>query len=158
MRRLVLLALLVALAGCESTRRIDRATLDERYQQTQLAKGVLSIVPLRVEPNQPPPVVVNWWYAGSSDGQHSLVYRELTWDNAGNPVGTEQRYRIAQNALKIQQPFASTRDAGRWMPLFEAADEIEPPADLPTARKAPVPIDNDPVRRPEQPVVPPSFD
>ena len=69
MRRLVLLALLVALAGCESTQRIDRAALDERYQQTQLAKGVLSIVPLRVEPNQPPPVVVNWWYAGSSDGQ-----------------------------------------------------------------------------------------
>jgi len=156
--RVILLTSLMFLAGCESTQRIDRATLDQRYQETQLAQGVLSIVPPRIDRSTPPPTVVNWWYAGSSDTDHTLVYRELTWDNAGNPVGKEQRYTLARSALAIAQTFPKTDTAARWLPLYEVAKEIEPPADLPTARKAPKPIENEPVRLPEKPVVPPTED
>lgn len=157
MRGLALLVLLVVLVGCEQTQRIDRAALDQRYQETQLADGVLSIVPLRIEPNATPPTVVNWWYAGTADSQHRVVYRSLTWDTAGKPVGQETSYRIPADQLKIAQPVVPSSDAARWLPLYEAApDEIKPPTDLPTARQAPSPVDNDPIRLPDEAVVPPT--
>jgi hypothetical protein len=157
--RIILLASILLFVGCESTQRIDLETLDQRYQETQLAEGVLSIVPLRADPNQPPPKVVKWWYAGSSDTEHKLVYRELTWDSAGKPVGKEQRYSIARSALTIHEPFAYTSQSAYWIPLYEAAQAIEPPADLPTARKAPKPFENQPIRRPDDaPVAPPTID
>lgn len=155
MQRLALLVLLIVLAGCEQTQRIDRAALDQRYQDTQFADGVLSIVPLRIEPGEQAPVVVNWWYAGTSDGQHTIVYRELTWDSERKPVGREARYRIAQTGLKVVQPIATTQDSRLWLPLYEAApDDIEPPTDLPTARKAPKPIEIDPIAQPDKPTLP----
>jgi hypothetical protein len=157
--RTILLASILLLAGCESNQRIDRAALDQRYQETQLAEGVLSIVPLRADPNQPPPTVVKWWYAGSREAEHRLVYRELTWDDAGNPVGKEQRYSIARSALEIQQSFAYTSDSAYWLPLHEVAEAIEPPTDLPTARKTPKPVENNPIRRPDDaPVAPLTID
>lgn len=144
------------LVGCNSAQPIDRSALDQRYQETQLASGVLSIVPLRIEPDRAPPTVVNWWYAGTSGAGHVVVYRELTWDAKGKPIGEEKRYRINQDALKINGPFAYTKDAARWLPLYEAVPgEIAPPADLPTTRKTPEPISNDPITRPDQPVLPP---
>lgn len=156
-RALGLLALLFVSAGCQSTQRIDRATLDQRYEESQLAEGVLSIVPSRVERNAKPPIVVNWWYAGTRSGEHQLVYRELTWDTQAKPVGLERRYRIAADALLITEPFASTSDETHWLPLHEAAGaEIKPPADLPTARQAPLPIDQNPIQLPDQPLQPPT--
>lgn len=154
MKRLVLLALVLMFVGCKSAQHIDRAALDQRYQETQLAEGTLSIVPMRLSPDAEAPVVVNWWYAGTSNGEHQLVYRELTWDQDLKPVGEEQRYRVSQEALKINEPFVYTKDASRWLHLHEAADEIEPPTDLPTARQAPKPIDNNPIQLPNEPVVP----
>ena len=152
MRALALLALLFVIVGCESTQRIDRAALDQRYLETQLAEGVLSVVPLRAAPGSDPPVVVNWWYAGTRHHEHRIVYRELTWDSDRKPVGLERRYRIDQRELPINAMFDSTTDEARWLPLYEAApDEIEPPADLPTARKAPTPIENDLLSRPDAP-------
>ncbi|MBX2852936.1 MAG: hypothetical protein KTR15_14465 [Phycisphaeraceae bacterium] len=157
MRPLALLALLVVLAGCAKTQLIDRATLDQRYQETQLAEGVLSIVPPLLQRDARPPVVVNWWYAGTRDREHRIVYRELTWDRERKPVGVERRYRIAASELAIAEPRASTTDEARWLPLYEAAgNEIEPPADLPTARKAPKPIDHNPIKRPDEPLLPPN--
>jgi hypothetical protein len=148
---------MAALIGCESTQRIDRATLDQRYQETQLAEGVLSVVPARLQRDTLPPVVVNWWYAGTRDREHRIVCRELTWDSERKPTGLERRYRIAASELAIAEPFASTNDEARWLPLYEAAGkEIEPPADLPTARKAPNPVENDPIQRPEAPPQPPT--
>ena len=155
----LMLVMVVAglLVGCQSVQTIDRATLVERYEQTQLAEGVLSVVPLRLEADAQPPVVVNWWYAGTSENQHRIIYRELTWDSAGKPVGKEVRYRVAKNQLVIVLPFAVTSDAARWLPLYEAAEnEVEPPADLPTARKAPSPEQNEPIRLPDASVQPPS--
>lgn len=154
-RALGLLALLFVFAGCQSSQRIDRATLDQRYQETQLAQGVLSIVPSRLQRSDQPPIVVNWWYAGTRNDEHQLVYRELTWDTQAKPVGLERRYRIAADALLIAEPFASTSDEARWLPLYEAAGaEIEPPADLPTARQAPLPVDQNPIQLPDQPLQP----
>jgi len=145
------------LVGCQQTQLIDRAALDQRYQETQLADGVLSVVPLRLESGTPPPTVVNWWYVGTSENQHRIIFRELTWDSDGKPVGKEVRYRVARNQLVIAQPFAPTSDAARWLPLYEAAgDEVEPPADLPTARKAPSPEQNEPIRLPDESVLPPA--
>ena len=159
MRLSVLLSLVFVLAGCTRTQLIDRPTLDQRYQETQLAEGVLSVVPLRPEPGVEPPVVVNWWYAGTRDGQHQLVYRELTWDSQRKPVGSEARYRIASTQLPIAEPFAMTSDEARWLPLYEAAaNEIEPPADLPTARKAPKPFDRIRLKTRESPLPPPSLE
>ncbi|MEM9345279.1 MAG: hypothetical protein AAGB26_01550 [Planctomycetota bacterium] len=156
--RIALLLVLFLLSGCTKTQRIDRATLDQRYEETQLTEGVLSIVPLRIMPDGEPPVVVNWWYAGSSSGDHQLIFRQLTWDQDLVPVGAEQKYVIAQGDLLIKERFARTSDAARWVPLYEAAsNEIEPPADLPTARKAPGPITNDPIKRPEE-LAPPPID
>lgn len=149
--------IVLLLAGCSQTQFIDRSTLDQRYEETQLAEGVLSVVPIRLEPDAPPPVVVNWWYAGTSENQHRIIFRELTWDSDGKPVGKEVRYRVARNQLVIAQPFAPTSDAARWLPLYEAAgDEVEPPADLPTARKAPSPEQNEPIRLPDESVLPPT--
>lgn len=155
MRLALLLAVLMVLTGCKGPQRIDRSTLDQRYQSTQLADGVVSIMPKRLDSHRPAPVVVNWWYAGSSGGQHEIVYRDLTWDSTGKPVGNEARYRIAADQLKIALPFELMREASRWVPLYEAApDEIEPPADLPTARKAPQPIETNPIRQPDETVFP----
>lgn len=149
--QLLLLTLLLLLVGCSKTQFIDRPTLDRRYQETQLAEGVLSVVPLRAEAGAEPPVVVNWWYAGTRDGQHQLVYRELTWDSQRKPVGNEARYRIVSTQLPIVEPFAATMDEARWLPLYEAAaNEIEPPADLPTARKAPNPVETNPIQQPDE--------
>lgn len=157
MRWWALLSLMLLLAGCAKTQRIDRAALDQRYAETQLAEGVLSVVPIRLEPGVEPPVIVNWWYAGSSGGDHQLVYRELTWDRDLRPIGVEQKYLIAQGGLAIQERFARTSDASRWVPLHEAVpNEIEPPADLPTARKAPHPVTSDPITRPDERVLPPA--
>ncbi|MEO0474628.1 MAG: hypothetical protein AAF085_01480 [Planctomycetota bacterium] len=155
MRWLVFLSLLVVLAGCAKAQRIDRLTLDQRYQQTQLAEGVLSVVPLRQD-SSVPPTVVNWWYAGTSSAEHELVYRSLTWDAQGNPVGRQTRYRVAASQLTIANSFARTSNARRWLPLHEVAQEIEPPADLSTARKAPNPVDSDPIRRPNTPIQSPN--
>ena len=153
MRLSVLLSLVVVLVGCTQTELIDRPTLDQRYRETQLAEGVLSVVPIRPDPETEPPVVVNWWYAGTRDGQHQIVYRELTWDSQRKPIGAEARYRIVSTQLPIAEPFAMTSDESRWLPLYEAAaNEIEPPADLPTARKAPNPFEADPIRQPDEPV------
>lgn len=145
-----LMLLVVLLTGCTQTQRIDRATLDQRYQETQLAPGVLSIVPPRLQRDAQPPIVVNWWYTGSRGGEHRIVYRELTWDSERKPVGLERRYRIAANELAIAVPFDATADEARWLPLYEAAGEkIEPPADLPTARQAPKPYEKNPMKRPQ---------
>lgn len=155
MRLLTLLLAVIMLVGCKSSPRIDRSTLDQRYQETQLAEGTLSIVPMRLAPNAEPPVVVNWWYAGTSNGEHHLVYRELTWGSDQQPVGQEQRYRVAADDLKIDEPFAHTKDAARWLHLHEAAaGEIKPPTDLSTARKSPKPLDSNPIQLPSEPVVP----
>ena len=149
MRRLALAA----------SQRIDRAVLDERYRETQLVEGVLSIVPPLVERSAAPPTVVKWWYAGSDEAAHRLVYRRLTWDAEGNPIGNEQRYAVARDALQIPQPFAYTNRSALWQPLHEAAPAIEPPPDLPTARQAPKPVENNPVRRPDDAVIePPTID
>ncbi|MEM6505651.1 MAG: hypothetical protein AAF711_09305 [Planctomycetota bacterium] len=149
--RLVLFLVLVLLSGCSKAQRVDRAALDQRYQATQLVEGVLSVIPQRVMADVEPPVIVNWWYTGSSQEDHRLVFRRLTWDQDLVPVGIEENYLIAQTDLPIQQRFMITRDPTRWVPLYEAApNEIEPPADLPTARKAPNPITNDPIQRPEE--------
>ena len=151
MRLPVPLFLVGVLAGCTKTQLIDRPMLDQRYQETQLAEGVLSVVPLRAESGAEPPVVVNWWYAGTRDGQHQIVYRELSWDSQRKPVGNEVRYRIASAQLMVAEPFAMTSDETRWIPLYEAAaNEIEPPADLPTARKAPKPFETNPIRQPDE--------
>ena len=150
MKCLMLLAMAMLVAGCKGAQRIDRPTLDQLYQETQLAQDVLSVVPLRLEPDAPTPVVVNWWYAGTRDGLHRLVYRELAWDQDRNPVGSERRYRIDAKVLQVIEPFEPTDDASRWLPLYEAAgSEIEPPADLPTARQAPQPIENSPIQQPD---------
>jgi len=160
MRVLTPTALLIwalLLIGCTKTQQIDRPTLLEHYQATQLAEGTRSIVPLRLEPNAKPPTVVNWWYAGTANGQHHLVYRQLTWDNDRKPVGQEVRYRIAADQFTIAEAFAPTDDAARWLALYEAApQEIEPPADLPTTRKAPKPVTSDPIRLPDESVLTPS--
>lgn len=156
MQRWGLLVLLVVLAGCTKAQRIDRPALIERYQATQLAEGTLSIVPLRPDPQAKPPIVVNWWYTGTANGQHHLVYRQLTWDDQAKPIGKEVRYRITVDQLTIAQPIARTDDPARWLALYEVApNEIEPPADLPTARKMPNPVTNDPIRLPEESVVQP---
>ncbi|MFK7787867.1 MAG: hypothetical protein AB8C95_00055 [Phycisphaeraceae bacterium] len=155
MLRLALVTLLIVMSGCAKAQLIDRPALDQRYLDTQLAEGVLSIVPLRLDPNVKPPVVVNWWYTGTDGDQHQLVYRELTWDDERKPIGKELRYRIQADQLAIASPFPATKNDLRWLPLYDAAaNGIEPPADLPTARKAPNPITNDPIRLPQQPVLP----
>ena len=155
MRPLVLLAVICVLVGCSSPQRIDRSALDQRYQETQLAPGVLSIVPMRIESDRTPPVVVNWWYAGTSGGDHVVVYRELTWDANGKPIGTEKRYRIGQASLTISQPFAYVKDASRWLPLYDVVPgAFAPPTDLPTVRQTPKPIDSNPIQLPNEPAVP----
>ena len=154
MRCWALLAVLAVLVGCQSTREISRHTLDKLYADTALNPNVLSSVPKHLDV-QASPVVVNWWYAGTSGGDHHIVLRELTWDRQGKPIGEEQRYRIPQNALKISEPFAYTKDAARWLPLYEAVPgEIEPPADLPPVRQTPKPIDRNPIQLPNEPALP----
>lgn len=150
--RYVFVLALLLLVGCKSAQSIDRSALDQRYEETQLAEGVLSIVPMRLRPEAQSPIVVNWWYAGTKAGEHQLVYRELTWDQDRKPVGKEQRFRVSQDALDISEPFAYTTNEASWLRLHEAADAIEPPADLPTARQAPTPIESNPIQLPEEPV------
>lgn len=150
-----LFVLSLLLLGCTNSQRIDRAELDQRYQETQLAPGVLSIVPPRLQRDAQPPIVVNWWYTGTRSGEHRIVYRELTWDSERKPVGLERQYRIAADELAIVVPFDATADEARWLPLYEAAGEkIEPPADLPTARQAPKPFENIPLKPRESPFPP----
>ena len=131
------LAVLLLLVGCAPT-MLDRDGFDQRYADTALYEGVLSSVP---PPNdfdpQAPPVVVNWWYAGTRHDQHYLVLRELTWDEAGKPVGQELRYRIDTASLTITDPFDKTRDESRWVALFQASTQVTPPADLVTERRIP---------------------
>lgn len=157
MRCWALLAVMAVMVGCQSTREISRHTLDKLYFDTVMASpGVLSSVPKHIDA-QASPTVVNWWYAGTSGGGHIVVYRELTWDANRKPIGTEKRYRIGQDSLTIGQPFAYVKDASRWLPLYDAAPgAFAPPADLPTVRQTPEPISNDPIRLPENPVLPPS--
>ena len=156
MRLPALLAVLFVLVGCQSTRVIDRHTLDKLYFDTVMRPDVLSSVPKQID-SHAPPTVVNWWYAGSQAGDHHIVFRKLTWDQQGKPIGEEKRYRVSQDALKISEPFAYTKDAARWLHLYEAAvGEIEPPADLPAVRKTSDPISIDPIHLPDQPVLPPT--
>ena len=140
MTRLVLLALSVCLAGCQNAQTINRETLDQLYADSALAPGVLSSVPIEIDA-QADPVVVNWWYAGSDDGYHELVLRELTRDATGRPVGDESRYRVPVSQLTIDQPFDKTRDEARWLPLYEVSPDFIPPADLPTRRRLPDTVD-----------------
>lgn len=155
MLRLIPLVLLIIMSGCTKAQRIDRATLDQRYQETQLSEGAVSIMPLRLDPDAKPPTVVNWWYVGSSSDVHHLVYREVTWGAARKPVGKEIRYRIARDQLAIDQPFAITDNEARWLPLYEVApSHVQPPADLPTTRKPPGPVPADPIALPSQRGVP----
>lgn len=145
MRTGVLLSLLLFVAGCGRAPVIDRSAFDQHYEESALAQDVLSAVPLRIDPDQPP-TVVNWWYAGTDSSWHYLVKRELTWDSKGKPVGREQRYRLIPSELDITKPFARTRDDARWMPLHEAVRGLEPPSDLPTTRRLPDPVRRDVVQ------------
>lgn len=133
---LLSLVVMMVLSGCVRAPRIDRAELDERYAETALAEGTLSSVPSRVEQGEPP-VVVNWWYAGTNQGWHNLVYRQLTWDTTGRPVGIEKRYRIEQSQLAIRSTFDQTSDSTRWLSLYEAATDVPRPPDLLTSRQLP---------------------
>lgn len=135
MRPCLCLCLVLLLTGC-MPRQLDRAGLDELYQETALAEGVLTSVPppIEIDPDAPP-IVVNWWYAGTRMGKHYLVYRELTWDKDGEPVGRERRYRVLQEALSVPEPFDKTRDEALWLPLFEAAPGVPEPWGLLTSRQ-----------------------
>jgi len=129
-----MLCLLVTLAGCKT---LDREQLVAQYEQTALAEGVRSTIPLPHEPFDPdsPPTVVNWWYAGSRLGTHYVVVQELQWDASGRSQNRERWLRVSGEALQIDQPFDKTRDPRRWVPLYEAApDTIPPPPDLVTRR------------------------
>ncbi len=134
MRSLPLLVIVCLLVGCTAT-RIDRDTFNSLYQETALREGVLSVVPLHERDPDSPPTIVNWWYTGTSNGYHRLICRQLTWDQTGQPVGQEFRYRIAQNELVIQGIFPRTTDARQWVPLYEAAADVPLPSDLPTQRQ-----------------------
>lgn len=151
MRTGVLLLLLLLVVGCNRAPVIDRETFDQRYQQTALAEGVLTAVPLRID-RAKPPTVVNWWYAGTSRTGHYLVFRELTWDAQGRPIGRELRYHVPADELAIRQPFAKTRSESSWLPLYEAATDIPRPSGLLTERQVPDAHRPDPVR--PQPVDP----
>lgn len=129
-----MLCLLVTLAGCKT---LDREQLVAQYEQTALAEGVRSTIPLPHEPFDPdaPPTVVNWWYAGTRLGTHYVVVQELKWDASGRSENHERWLRVNGAALEINQPFDKTRDPRRWVPLYEVApDTIPPPPDLVTRR------------------------
>lgn len=139
MRGLTLLMLCLMLAGCVRSTRVDRAAFDQQYEQTALAPGVLTAVPLRMDPDEPSPVIVNWWYVGSRWGKHFLVYRELTWDEERKPVGRERWYRIAEAELPVASPTEFSSDPADWLPLYEASGEVALPPDLATTRKNALP-------------------
>lgn len=133
MRTVLLMMLGFVLAGCAT--RLDRAELDRMYQSTSLAEGVYWARPLHADPDAPPPVIVNWWYAGTSRGDHVVVYRELTWTEAGEPRATQRDYRIAQAQLPLDKARPYSRDDDDWLPLFAAApDAFAVPADVLTTR------------------------
>ena len=145
MRGATVLVLMMPMAGCGLAPVIDRAELDQRYEQTALAEGVVSSVPKRVEAADPPKVV-NWWYAGTGPKWHHLVYRELTWGPDGDPVGREQRYRLRLDDLVIRATFARSRDDADWVPLYAVVEGVDPPADLPTSLRQAGPKRPDTVR------------
>ena len=132
MRNVALSIVSLLLTGCMSA-LIDRAELDQRYAQTAQAQGVLSAVPLRIDLDSPP-TVVNWWYAGTRDERHYLVYRELTWNESGKPIGKERWFRVPAQQLAVRSTIGKTRDDAKWLPLYEAAIGMPPPWDLPTSR------------------------
>ena len=135
MRIVTPLALACLMVGCASS-RIDREKFDALYKETSLREGVLSSIPLHDrDADTQPPTVVNWWYVGTRRGYHGLIYRELTWNQSGDPVGREHRYRIAESELKIPMAFPRTSDSALWVPLYEAAEDVPLPIDLPTHRK-----------------------
>ena len=141
---LMLVAWSLMLVGC-MPRIIDRDELAQRYKETALNPAVLSSVPLQIDPDQPP-TVVNWWYAGTRKQRHYIVFRELTWDSRGRPVGQEKWYRVPAGELSTRVNFDKTYDDAQWLPLYEAAVGLAPPADLPTARLRPEPVSPDPIK------------
>lgn len=143
MRGLALLTLLSVFAGCAS--RIDRNTLDTLYQDSAMSPGVLSSVPLQIDP-QAPPTIVNWWYTGSEWGDHFIVSRQLNWDTTGQPRGRQRNFRIDAAEIKIAAPFSRTEDSTRWIPLHEATrGAVPPPRDLATTLNVPKPETPQPV-------------
>ncbi|MGB0766080.1 MAG: hypothetical protein ACPGYV_00055 [Phycisphaeraceae bacterium] len=147
-RRVALLLAASSIAmGCQQSRRISIDELKQRYQDTVFADGVLSIVPLRLEPDSDPPVIVNWAYAGTKANEHHVVMRRLTWDDEQRPVGVEARYRIAASDLTIRETIEQTDWFDAWVPLYEAAlsPAFDPPPDLPTSRRPPGPATETPI-------------
>jgi hypothetical protein len=149
MRAIGLLAMSLICIGCTADQPIDLPTLIERYEATQLAEGTISIVPLRLDRDEPPPIVVNWFYAGTRNAEHLLVHRWLTWDDQGQPIGEQTRYTIAEQAFSIAEPMPRTENDARWLPLYEAAASIPAPSDLPSKRQPPSPVATDPITRPD---------
>lgn len=141
--------MILLLMGCSSGQKLDRFEFDLRYEQTQFDQGVVSVLPLQINQDLPPRVV-NWWYAGSTDLEHVLVFRELAWDAFGQPKGTEYRYRILRHALAIHHPFVYSNESAMWLPLYEASSEIKPPSDLTTVRQSANPLDREPEKLPTQ--------
>lgn len=144
---LLLPALAFSLVACAPSRQIERSALDLQYEETALAEDTLSSVPLRIEPDADGeyPRVVSWSYAGSRRGMHYLVFRSLTWDREGDPVGNQRRYRLKESELTIQSPIDYTRDSRRWLPLYEASPEFDPPADVVTRKQLHDPIQPRPI-------------
>lgn len=156
MRTLALAIFMLLPLGCASV--LSQDALVVRYTETALVKGVVSSMP-RADENAEPPVVVNWWYAGSDPRFHHIIYRELRWDASGDPVGVEERYRLDQTSVTMTTRFEKTSDASRWLPLYEAMPGVvPPPADLKTRRHVDgrVPLDERrvPLREPDPSVQP----
>lgn len=156
---LTILCLLV-LTGCGAT-QLSREGLVTQYNQSISAEGTRSSVPL---PNEPidfenPPVVVNWWYAGTLKGRHYFVQRSLTWDPTGQAVGRDDWYRVSAEAIDLQPVFKKTRDARMWVPLYEYGLEgLPPPDDLVTRRQLPKPVKRGDVQQSQQPAVQPEIE
>jgi|GEM_PF-2339534 len=152
MRLASLLILLVTIGGCVRSTSLDRAAFDLKYQETALAEGTLSSLPISIAPDQPAPIVINWFYAGSRGDIHYVIFRQLTWDDEAKPVGMQRWYRISDSDLSIKNSFPFTRDSRQWLQLYEASADVTMPPDLATQRQLGHPASQVPT--PAQPQAP----
>ncbi|MEM1356211.1 MAG: hypothetical protein AAGC44_15100 [Planctomycetota bacterium] len=126
------------LASCTGTRGGRVVLVDDfaaLYADRTFAPNVVGAVPLPRDRVGRPPLVVNWFYAGTGQGVHRLVLRTLTWDEGGDPVMSQTRYDVPVEQLVVAEPFVVTRRVARWVPLHEAAQGVAPPIGLDTWRQ-----------------------
>lgn len=157
--RLILIVALPLLAACTGGGRVERVSdFQALYHETTFAPDVVGAVPLPRDRVGKAPVVVNWFYAGTTGGTHRVVLRTATWDAAGEPVTDQRQFAVPSEQLLIAEPFALTREVARWVPLHEAAAGLSPPAGLDTWRQRVDPKEVDPVEvDPDPEILPPDI-